>query len=143
MHVAKQWDPRLGNDEVVANTLTEAMIEGGKRLLMELDAENVHADGAFWYYFDDQKFWKLMLALPGLEKHGPKAAYKKVQSAIERMPGEHALSLEDVAILKPTSPLYGLLRVAIRTGPGISGVRFSENVVNGHLITDAFIYRLQ
>jgi hypothetical protein len=35
-----------------------------------------------------------------------------------------------------------LLRVALRTGPGIGGIRFSSNVINGTLIEDAYIYRL-
>ena len=41
----------------------------------------------------------------------------------------------------PDAPVVALLRTAIRTGPGISGIRFKNNVIDGTLIEDAYIYR--
>jgi hypothetical protein len=35
-----------------------------------------------------------------------------------------------------------LLRKAVSTGPGISGVRITNNAVNGRIIDDAYIYRV-
>jgi hypothetical protein len=39
--------------------------------------------------------------------------------------------------------MLSLLRVAISTGPGISGIRFTHNTINNVLIEDAYIYRLE
>ena len=59
------------------------------------------------------------------------------------MRGELAeLSLDDLALAKPDAPLVTLLRNAVRTGSGIHGIRFSNNVMNGTVIEDAYIYRL-
>jgi hypothetical protein len=44
--------------------------------------------------------------------------------------------------VKDNDPLVLLLRKAIVTGPGISGIRFTSNSVNGTFIDDAYIYRL-
>jgi hypothetical protein len=38
--------------------------------------------------------------------------------------------------------LVRLLRVAARTAPGVNRIRFSKNVINGHFIDDALIYRV-
>ncbi len=38
--------------------------------------------------------------------------------------------------------LVRLLRVALKTGGGLSRIRFSKNVINGHFIDDALIYRV-
>jgi hypothetical protein len=34
------------------------------------------------------------------------------------------------------------LRSAVRTRPGIDGIRVTNNVINGLVIEDAYIYRL-
>jgi hypothetical protein len=46
-------------------------------------------------------------------------------------------------MVSPKHPLLQLLKGAIQTGPGINGIRFSRNMINGTYIDDAFIYRLQ
>ena len=68
-------------------------------------------------------------------------AYTKVQGALRKISTEH-FGLDDVAVAKPNAPILRLLRLAVRTGPGITGIRFTKNVINGHLIEDAYIYRL-
>ncbi len=118
------------------------MMKGGENLLRELDAASVNVDSALWFYFPEEGIWKLLLSFPDVEKKGPKAAYARVQKALSKLGEGPAPPLDDVALAKPNSPLLRLLKVAIRTGPGISGIRFSNNVVDGQLIPDAYIYRL-
>lgn len=127
---------------MVASTLTDKLIKGGETLLKELDAVSVTVDAAFWFYYPEQGFWKLMLSLPGLEKEGPRAGYAKIQKALAKLEEEPTLSLDDIAIAKQGAPIVHLLKSAIRTGPGIGGIRFSSNVIDGQLIPDAYIYRL-
>jgi len=127
---------------MVVNTLTPELMEQGKKLLQELDASSVKVDSALWFYFSEQGSWKLMLSIPDVEKEGPKAGYETIQRALSKLGEGEAPSLDDIAIARPDAPLLRLLKVAIRTGPGISGIRFSNNVINGQLIPDAYIYRL-
>jgi len=127
---------------MVANTLTEQLVNEGKYLIEELDASGINVDGALWFYFPEEGFWKLMLSFPDVEKIGPKLSYVKVQKALSKLKEKGNLSLDDVALAKPNAPLMHLLKIAVRTGSGISGIRFSNNVINGQLIADAYIYRL-
>ena len=126
---------------MVISSLDEKLIKSGERLIQLLDTESIVVDAALWLYFPDNQNWKLLLSFPTIISQGPKAAYEKVQDMLSGI-GDIAFSLDDVAIAKDDDPLLNLMRTAIDTGPGISGIRFSNNVINGQLIQDAYIYRL-
>jgi len=128
---------------MVASTLTDGLIEGGKSLVSKLDGGNTVVNAAFWFLFPDQNFWKLMISFEDMDKEGPRASYSKIQKALSKMTEQHGLSLDDIALLKSDAPLLKLMKVALRTGPGLSGIRFTNNVINGQLIPDAYVYRLQ
>jgi len=53
-----------------------------------------------------------------------------------------SLALSHIAITPPDSSLIRVLRSAVTTGPGISGIRFSRNTIDGTYIEDSYIYRL-
>jgi hypothetical protein len=128
---------------MVAMTLTKEMIEAGAILVKKLDESGINPDAAFWFYFSDINQWKLVIAEIKLGDEGPKQLYKRIQETIHAHQAELGeVSLEDVTLAKPDSPVVTLLRLAIRTGPGISGIRFTNNVINGTVIEDAYIYRI-
>ena len=52
------------------------------------------------------------------------------------------ISLMDISVVEDNDPLIFLLRKAVRTSEGVSGIRFSQNAINGQFIEDAYIYRL-
>jgi len=128
---------------MVESTLTKEMIESGKVLIMKLDDSNVQPDAAFWFYSSDIQEWKLVLAEVKVGEKGPKEIYRKIQTIISKFSDELGdLSLNDITLAKPDATIVKVLRVAIRTGVGISGIRFKNNVINGTVIEDAYIYRL-
>ena len=51
------------------------------------------------------------------------------------------LYLRQITAVSPKDELVGRLRKAVRTGPGISSVRFTDNVIDNVLIEEAYIYR--
>jgi hypothetical protein len=127
---------------MVEATLTKEMIDIGAAFVHKLDEHGFSPNAAFWFYFSDVQQWKLVLAESKLGTIGPKEIYRKIQKILEKYADEiPGLSLDDVALSKPDAPIIVLLRVAIQTGPGISGIRFKNNVINGTLIEDAYIYR--
>ena len=81
------------------------------------------------------------MALPEVRVLGPKALYKKLRSVINKLP-EPIIETKDITVLEDNAPLILLLKSAISTGPGISGIRFSRNTINGQYIEDAYIYRI-
>ena len=77
-----------------------------------------------------------------LTKEGPKAGYAQIQSVFSKYSEELGdLALKDIVIKKPDSQIVKLIRKAVHTGPLAKPVRFRNNVVNGTLIDDAYIYR--
>lgn len=128
---------------MVETRLTDTLIDEGKRLVEALDKRGTSPLAAFWMLFPDIAGWKLLLSEVKSPDPGPRALYEIIQAALRTLnPKPTQLTLEDVAAAKPDSPIVELLGTAIRTGPGISGIRFTRNVINGVLIPDAYIYRV-
>jgi hypothetical protein len=50
--------------------------------------------------------------------------------------------LSVIGLLDEHAELVKLLRSTVPTGHGIRNMRFSKNVINGHFIEDALIYRV-
>ena len=128
---------------MVTTRLTDRLIDDGESLVLALDAAGVKPTAAFWFYFSDIASWKLLIADPTLGPNGPRGAYKQIQKALNKMEKQaNGLALEDVALAKPDAPMVEVMRSALRTGPGVSRIRFTGNVINGVLIDDTLIYRL-
>lgn len=127
---------------MVVYTLTDEKIKAGKTLLEVCDVSKVTINAAFWFYFQDQETWKLMLSVKDINKNGPKSTYDKLQKLIKKNRLKEQLPLSEIALTKHKAPILDLLRLVIKTGPGIAGIRFTGNVVNGQLIPDVYIYRM-
>lgn len=133
----------MAEEVVVTGTLTQEMIVAGANLLRALDQARYVVRGAFWLFLPEENGWRLFLALPEVRVQGPRAIYKKLRSLINRLPEpEPRIETKDITVLEDNAPLILLLKVAISTGPGISGIRFSRNTINGQYIEDAYIYRI-
>lgn len=132
----------MAQDLLVGEQLSSDMIESGARLVAALDKLNVVVKGAFWLLMQEH-VWRLFVASPEARTVGPKALYRKIRSANSKVASPAStVSTADISVIDDKAPLYGLLRSTIQTGPGISGIRFSRNVINGQLIEDAYLYRL-
>ena len=128
---------------MVETSLTKEMIDSGAKLIGRLDECSVRPDAAFWFYFPDTQEWKLVLAEVKVGTQGPKEVYREIQEVLSKFSKDIGdLSLDNIALSKMDAPIVSLLRIAMRTGPGISGIRFKNNVINGTVIEDAYIYRL-
>jgi hypothetical protein len=128
---------------VASMNLNEASIEDGRKVAQMLDEKSSSVNSALWYYYPDTSDWKLVLAMPEVNTNGPKAAYKTVQRILSKVELKSNLTLDDIAVSKPEAPLFKLIRQMLRTGPNISGIRLSNNIVNGQKIEDAYVYRIQ
>ncbi|MBN1508448.1 MAG: hypothetical protein JW955_16485 [Sedimentisphaerales bacterium] len=122
-------------------TLVESDYKAGEALLRALDQAGVKVKAAFWLYLPESDEWRLYLALPEVAQKGPRQAYESIQTTLEQVRPE-GLSLRNISAVAPDDKLVKLLRSAIKTGPGIVGIRFTGNVISNVLIEDAYIYRV-
>ena len=130
----------MAENTVVKEQLTDAMIEEGAQLTSKLDETGLPVTAAFWLYVTDLNEWRLVFASPEVSSNGPRAVYEKIRRAVAELGGE-GIALSNIGVLDPDADLVRLLKFAVRTGPGVNRIRFSKNVINGHFIDDALIYR--
>jgi hypothetical protein len=118
------------------------MIDAGAELTAKLDERGLGVTAALWLFVPDLNEWRLLFATPEVGSKGPREVYDKIRQAIPEL-GEKAsaVPLSVIALMDPNAELLRIIRIGIQTGPGVSRIRFSKNVVNGHFIDDALIYR--
>jgi hypothetical protein len=126
---------------MVETNLTKELIDTGAKLVQKLDKRGLAPDAAFWLYPPEEQTWKLVLVEVKLAKKGPRAAYAEIQKILESEREFGNLRLDDLVLEKPDARIVELIRKAMRTGSGITGIRFKNNVIDGTLIDDAYIYR--
>jgi len=132
----------MAKDILVAESLSDSMIKAGAKLIERLDTEQAEIKSAFWVYFSEDKAWKLIIASPLVDSLGPREFYRKVVKAnSDASQEEEVISLNHIGVTNTANQIAQLLKIAIGTVDGISGIRFSRNTINGHFIEDSYIYR--
>ncbi len=133
----------MADEMVVKESLTNEMIEAGAELIRRLDAAGFELNAGLWLYMEEPNSWRLILASPIVTRDGPNKAYKKIQSVMSKKPEDRkVLALAHISAVEPNKPIVVLLRKAVKTDIGISGLRFSRNAVDGQYIEDSYIYRI-
>ena len=133
----------MAEEVVVKEVLTKEMIEAGAELTRLLDQTPLVVSASLWLYIPESNIWRLIIVSPEVETSGPRKVYQKIQPVLSQILEEKlSIGLKDISVVENNNPLIALLRMAIRTGDGISGIRFSRNTINGHFIEDAYIYRM-
>lgn len=133
----------MAENTVVKDQLTDAMVEAGAELTRKLDEAGLVTNAALWLFVPDINEWRLLFASPEVSAQGPRKVYEQIRLALQQL-GDRASAapLSVIGLLDENAELVKLLRIAIRTGPGIGRIRFSKNVINGHFVEDALIYRV-
>ena len=117
------------------------LIDNGKQLLEQLDESQFPVAAALWMADPEPGEWRLIIASPEVRVNGSKQAYRRVQTIVKRL-NTGFLSLANIRVIDSDDPLIKLLKLAVRTGPGISGMTFVRNSINGTLFPDSYIYRV-
>lgn len=110
-------------------------------MLAVLDHAGLKVRAAFWLYLPESNEWRLYLALPMVSRKGPKETYSRIRPHLDGIE-DKVLSLKNISVVAPNDRLVKLLGSAVKTGPGIGGIRFTGNVIDNVLIEDAYIYRV-
>jgi hypothetical protein len=133
----------MAENAVVKDQLTDAMVEAGAELTRKLNESGMHTTAALWLFDPEINEWRLLFASPEVSAEGPRKVYERIDSALEELGDKaSAAPFSVIRLLDPNAELVQLLKTAIRTGSGVGPIRFSKNVINGHFIDDALIYRI-
>lgn len=127
---------------MVKETLVERDISDGKKLIKILDKSGFKVRSAFWLYVSELSEWSLFLASDYVDKYGQKKAYEFIQNELLKV-ASIGISLSSINAVKVNDEMVNLLRMLITTEPDdLNEIRFTQNVINGVMIEDAFIYRI-
>jgi hypothetical protein len=132
----------MAENTVVKEQLTDAMIDAGAELTRKLDEIGLPMTAALWKFDPEINEWHLLFASPDVTTQGPIAVYTRIQQALAELKDKAAVPFSAIRLLDGEADLVKLLRRAVRTGPGVSRIRFSKNAISGHFIDDALIYRV-
>ena len=121
--------------------LTQEMIKAGAELISFLDKSHFIVRVAFWMQDDEARIWRLVIATPELRTDGPKKVYKNLLNKINKMQNPK-IDLSQIAVIDNFSNIIKTLKIAIKTGDGISGIQFTGNNINGFQFPNSYIYRV-
>jgi len=117
---------------MVKKKLVVALITDGARLLRELDRQNFPVDTMFWVHFQEEDYWRLVIASPLVNQQGGLAGYRRLNELVRgiEMAG---ITLEDISLVDPASSQFeSFLSLASSSGRLATGpewVEFEEAVV--------------
>jgi len=133
----------MAEEVVVKEDLSQAMMRAGAQLTELLIGAGMVVSASLWLYDAEANAWRLLIASPEVRKRGPKEVYGQIRAAIAQMPqGQPGLELMDVSAVDERYATVSLLRHAVKTGENLAAIRFAGNAIRGHLIEDAYIYRM-
>ncbi|WP_089686835.1 hypothetical protein [Catalinimonas alkaloidigena] len=121
--------------------VSEINIEGGKILIRKLDDSDLLIKSAFWFLFPETQEWRLVIVTPQVDQRGPRKVYEKIQKILSSM-GDSSISLDQITLMSPHHQLNEILGLIMQNGTEIADIRFKGNVINGVLIEDAYLYRV-
>lgn len=124
-----------------SQTLSSKMIDSGEKLIQYLDDHNFIVRAALWVNDSEFSNWRLVIASPEFRTFGPKKAYKRLLSQITKS-NLTDFDLNQITIIDSNDSSIELLKSAVQTGSGISGMFFNQNTINGIRFPDSYIYRV-
>lgn len=119
------------------DSLVTSDVNGGEALVRALDRAGFPVPAALWLYYPDLERWRLVIATP--RARDPQEAYISIGQIADQA-RIVSPELSRIRLVLPTDPTVATLSRVLRT-EGISGVRFTGNMVNGIYVDDAYIYR--
>lgn len=120
--------------------LSEKQISDGRSFIQALDGAGIVSSAALWLWRSSENAWRYVLSSPLVEKGADMPV--KIAAVLATMPAGFAVDRNNLMLFEVQDPTIQTLHKAIQTGPGITSMRMSGNVINGVRIEDAYVYRL-
>ena len=132
-------------EKVIAKEpLTKEMIDAGANVLRHLNKADFDVQAALWIYRLESNSWRLVFALPEVEKDGPLKSYTKIRRILSQIPdNQPRLTLSDIKVSETN---HGLI-TALRKRNSLANKEFPQHVYhvggNDHHVDEGYIYQLR
>ncbi|MBK9334042.1 MAG: hypothetical protein IPM96_16960 [Ignavibacteria bacterium] len=118
---------------------TDALYDSGKRVVECLDKEGFNYPVVLWINLED-KGWKLLFGIPGLKLIGHNDILNNIKKIISE--NDLDLSADKLSVIDSHDIFCIKLKRNIKTGNGIMNLRLSATKVNGMMVPETVIYRV-
>jgi hypothetical protein len=120
--------------------LVESDVTAGRRLVETLDTAKFPMFAALWLLQPDADEWHLWIGSMLVDAVGRQRAYSQLQTAL--LDSENSIPFTSIYLVGSSDSTLARMGMAFSIG-GLSEVRLRDNVINGVLIPDALVYRLE
>jgi len=121
-------------------TLEREDIKSGAKLIEHFDNEGLKIKIAFWFLDEEIDRWYLYISTSSVQSEGSREVYKSILKSMQKIKTE--IRIDDIKVIPYDSKMAKVFRDMIKTDKGINNIRFQNNILNGLLIKDALIYRV-
>jgi hypothetical protein len=132
----------MGETVLVRADLPLELIEAGRTLLRELDAQAVGIDAAFWLLDESSGFWHLVLGKRSVRESGSTALYHKVNQILTELGMQDRLWIGMVSIVDQRSAMIQALRKALGAARSVDGVRLDNAKLGDVRMLGCLLYRV-
>jgi hypothetical protein len=122
--------------------LVDKDIKEGKEIVKNLDKEGLFFPIAMWYFLQSNNEWRLFFGKDDIDKVGAREYYKKIQKVLNKIESKPAISVNDISLIDLNSEIAKHIRIALKTGKDVSGIKITGNIMNDRRMPDAYIYRV-
>lgn len=128
---------------IAKEPLTKEMIDAGANVLRHLNEANFDVRAALWIYRLERNYWRLVFALPEVEKEGPLKSVRKIQRILSQIPDtQPRLTLSDISVYETNDGLI----TALQNGDSLGNREFPKHLYHvgrfPHDVDEAYIYQL-
>ncbi len=123
-------------------TLVDADLSVGRELLDALDARKFAVSSALWLQREEGDEYRLIIATPVVDREGKQAAYMRLAGVLKDAALNDRMPLFRIEAVGESDPTVSLLRRFVSAAGSDVKLRLSNNVFDGVLVPDAYVYRL-
>jgi hypothetical protein len=126
---------------MASTTLVGDLIAQGREVVTHLEQAGIDVDIALWLQDEDSGDWRLVVASPYVDRHGPRPVYERLVEILTTM---HVpdLRLGDVRLLGVRDSFVRELKRLVGTNEGLHDIRLDHLAIGGQTFRSARIYRV-
>jgi hypothetical protein len=124
-------------------TLTQNMMESGKRFVQLLDDNNAKPKAAFWIYNPELDDWQLLAGHVNSINDDSEKFNETVTAILSSNRSQlPELQVTDIGLALSSAPILELLNAVVNTGDEILGINFTREEINDIVIDGVYLYRM-
>jgi hypothetical protein len=116
-------------------------LQDGKRLIERLEDEGFDIRADYWGYFPEPDEWRLVIAMPDVDKIGPTKIYLQIIPILSSMEPPLHFGLDQIMLVSSNKRTIKALQRAYHVRRGEPGIRLKHSSVIGENVEEAYLYR--